>query len=57
MMEIVKPWLDQDLNDDKIRTLFMKKSFFNYLKIWSLIFIVIIFSVKTFLISDLPGEK
>jgi len=39
-LEIIEPWLDQELNDDKIRIL-MKKSFFNYLKIWSFLMMMI----------------
>jgi len=42
--EIIEPWLDQELNDDTIRIL-MKKSFFNYLKIWSFLTMMIDFSV------------
>jgi len=44
MKEIIKPWLDQELNDDAIRIL-MKKSFFNYLKIWSFLTMMIDFSL------------
>jgi len=45
MKEIIEPWLDQELNDDEIRIL-MKKSFSNYLKIWSFLTMMIDFSLS-----------